>query len=411
MNEASPRPNAAARRKRGPGSPCDEAGTGAPYVRTRGEDNTARVMLGPMRILYGVVGEGMGHATRSRVLLEELVKKHEVHIVVSGRARDYLAQRFENVHKIWGFTIAYEGNSVKSLQTVLQNLKGAVSGWPENIRQYFKLVDEFHPDVVVSDFESFSYLFARNHFLPCISVDNMQIINRCQHESSLLAGHEDAFEMTKSLVKSKLPGCFHYLITTFFNPSVRKQRTTLLPSILRKEILDAKREAGEHLLVYQTSTTNTALPDILQKTGLPCRIYGLRRDIKEDVVQGNLTFRPFSEAGFIDDLRTCRGVVAGGGFTLMSEAVHLHKPMLSVPVQGQFEQVLNALYLTQLGYGLYAKELTPQAVAEFLGRIPSCARALEGYQQDGNRLMMTALEEQLERALAHKGRWQEVTQA
>jgi UDP:flavonoid glycosyltransferase YjiC (YdhE family) len=31
-----------------------------------------------MRILYGVVGEGMGHATRSRVVLEELVKEHEV---------------------------------------------------------------------------------------------------------------------------------------------------------------------------------------------------------------------------------------------------------------------------------------------------------------------------------------------
>ena len=41
-----------------------------------------------MRILYGVVGEGMGHATRSSVLLEHLTKQHEVHVVVSGRARD-----------------------------------------------------------------------------------------------------------------------------------------------------------------------------------------------------------------------------------------------------------------------------------------------------------------------------------
>jgi len=54
-----------------------------------------------MRILYGVTGEGMGHATRSSVILEHLTKEHDVHVVVSGRARDYLAQRFENVHKIW----------------------------------------------------------------------------------------------------------------------------------------------------------------------------------------------------------------------------------------------------------------------------------------------------------------------
>jgi uncharacterized protein (TIGR00661 family) len=362
-----------------------------------------------MRILYGVVGEGMGHATRSRVLLEELVKKHEVNIVVSGRARDYLAQRFANVHKIWGFTIAYEGNSVKALQTVLQNLKGALSGWPENIRQYFKIMDDFHPDVVISDFESFSYLFARNHFIPCISVDNMQVINRCRHEAEVLSGHEDAFELTKSIVKAKVPGCFHYLVTTFFYPPVRKERTTLLPSILRNEILSAKREPGEHLLVYQTSTTNTALPEILKKTGVPCRVYGLRRDLAEDVVEGNLTFRPFSEAGFIDDLRTSRAVIAGGGYTLMSEAVYLHKPMLSVPVQGQFEQVLNALYLTNLGFGQHAQELTPTVVSDFLERVPACAKALEVYEQDGNRKMMAALEEQLQLAASYKGTWQETT--
>ncbi len=351
-----------------------------------------------MRILYGVVGEGMGHATRSRVLLEELVKEHEVHIVVSGRARDYLQQRFENVRGIWGYTLAYEGNSVRSLQTVLQNLQGAVKGWPQNVRQYFELVEEFRPDVVVSDFESFSYLFARNHFLPVVSVDNMQVINRCQHDPSLLAGHEDSFELSRALVKAKLPGAFHYLVTTFFYPPVRKERTTLLPSILRPEVLQARRESGEHLLVYQTATTNTRLPEVLKACGVPCRVYGLRRDLKEDLVDGNLTYRPFSEQGFIDDLRTARAVVAGGGFTLMSEAVYLHKPLLALPLEGQFEQVLNALYLEKLGYGMYARELTPEVLQAFLRRVPACAEALQGYQQDGNTLMLAALREQLQRA-------------
>ena len=210
-----------------------------------------------MRILYGVVGEGMGHATRSRVILEHLTKHHDVHIVVSGRARDYLAKRFENVHNIWGFSIQYEGNSVKKWQTVLQNLKGAWTGWPQNVKTYFDLVEKFEPDVVISDFESFSYLFARNHFLPVISVDNMQVINRCEHEPSLLEGHEASFEMTRSIVKSKCPGAFHYLVTSFFYPRVRKLRTTLVPSILRPEILAAKSETGDHLLVYQTMSTNT----------------------------------------------------------------------------------------------------------------------------------------------------------
>jgi uncharacterized protein (TIGR00661 family) len=347
----------------------------------------------------------MGHATRSRVILEELVKEHEVHIVVSGRARDYLAKRFENVHGIWGFTISYEGNSVKKWQTLMQNVKGAVSGWPQNIRKYFELVEEHRPDVVISDFESFSYLFAKNHLLPVISIDNMQVINRVKHEPELLAGHEDAFEMTRSIVKAKLPGAFHYLVTSFFFPPVRKERTTLVPPILRPEILAAKSEGGEHLLVYQTATTNTGLAPMLAQSGLPCRIYGMRRDITEDQVEGNLTYRPFSEARFIDDLRTARAVIAGGGFTLMSEAVYLHKPVLSVPVVGQFEQIVNALYLEKLGYGLYAKELTEASLSAFLKRLPRCEEALAEYQQDGNEKVKAALKEQL--ALAHEttGKW------
>ncbi len=362
-----------------------------------------------MKILYGVVGEGMGHATRSRVILDHLTKHHDVHIVVSGRARDYLAKHFENVHNIWGFTIQYEGNSVKKWQTVLKNLSGAVTGWPQNVKKYFELVDEFHPDVVISDFETFSYLFAKNHFLPVISVDNMQIINRCKHDPSLLAGHEDAFEMTRSIVKSKLPGAFHYIISTFFYPEVRKDRTTLAPSILRPDILSAKSEPGEHLLVYQTSTTNQALVAGLEASSLPCRVYGMRREITAPEVEGNLTFMPFSEKGFIDDLRTARAVVAGGGYTLMSEAVYLRKPMLSLPVEGQFEQVLNALYLERLGYGMYAKALDGDVLKEFLSRVPKCQEALKGYSQDGNTKLIAALDEQLEKAYARKGTWQEVT--
>lgn len=364
-----------------------------------------------MRILYGVVGEGMGHATRSRVVLEELVKEHEVHVVVSGRAQQYLAERFENVHRIWGLSMAYEGNEVRNWQTVLQNLKGAVSGWPDNVRRYFELVDQFEPEVVVSDFESFSYLVGRNHRLPVISVDNMQIINRCRHSPELLAGHEDAFELSRSIVKGKVPGSFHYLISTFFHPEIRKERTTLVPPILRPEILSAKSEEGEHLLVYQTSTSNTRLPAQLAATGLPCRIYGMRRDLKEEVREGNLVYCPFSEDRFIHDLRTARAVIAGGGFTLMSESVYLRKPFLSVPLGGQFEQVLNALYLQQLGYGTHAQTLDAEVLGAFLERLPDHQRALQGYQQDGNTAFFDALNGQLDRARTWRGTWAEVTRA
>jgi len=198
-------------------------------------------------------------------------------------------------------------------------------------------------------------------------------------------------------------GAFQYLITTFFYPQIRKPRTTLAPPILRPQILAAERVQGDHLLVYQTSTSNTALPDILARSGRECRIYGLRRDLKDDVVEGNLRYRPFSEDGFIDDLRTARGVVASGGFTLMGEAVYLRRPMLAVPIAGQFEQTLNARYLEAEGYGLGADELTAERLGQFLDRLPDFERRLAGYQQQGNVELLAKLDDILVQAAASRG--------
>jgi uncharacterized protein (TIGR00661 family) len=154
--------------------------------------------------------------------------------------------------------------------------------------------------------------------------------------------------------------------------------------------------------VYQTSTSNSTLPEILKRSGRECRIYGVRRDIKQDVVEGNLRYRPFSEVGFIDDLRTAAGVVASAGFTLMGEAVYLRRPMLAVPIKGQFEQELNARYLEKLGYGLGDSELTSEGLGRFIERIPEFERTLASYSQDGNKDLLAALDQTLASAVAQR---------
>jgi uncharacterized protein (TIGR00661 family) len=355
-------------------------------------------MLSGMRILYGVTGEGMGHAMRSRVVLDALAEKHEIQVVVSGRAADYLARwssEVLSVKKIWGYTLAYQDNELQKWRTVVQNLKGALTGLPKNIRAYLDVTESFRPEVVITDFETWSYLFGLRHELPIISIDNMQIINRCAHPPELLAGCENDFRLTNAVVKAKIPGAFHYHITTFFYPPTRKPNTTLHPPILRPEILAVRPEPGNHLLVYQTSTSNKALPDILKRSGRECRIYGLRRDITTEVVDGNLRFRPFSETGFIEDLRTAAGVVASAGFTLMGEAVYLRRPMLAVPIAGQFEQVLNARYLERDGYGLAADEISDACLRQFLEALPEFQRNLGRYHQDGNRNLLASLDRTL----------------
>jgi uncharacterized protein (TIGR00661 family) len=355
-----------------------------------------------MKILYGVVGEGMGHAMRSRVILEHLVsQEHDVEIMASGRAVDFLAKRFEGVNRIHGLHMIYEENRVRPVKTIVSNVVTGATGVPKNIAAYFDLITSFKPKAVISDFESWTYLYAQTHRLPILSIDNMQIINRCTMPKDIVEGHQAEFQLTKAFIKSKLPFCDEYFITTFFRPEIRKEKTRLFPPILRPEILAAKQRRGEHLLVYTTGEGNDTLATTLAKTGIECRIYGMRRGIKEEQVEGNLRFQPFSEDKFIDDLASCRAVIAGGGFTLMGEAVYMHKPMLAVPLARQFEQVLNARYLEHEGFGKFADTLDdPKTVHDFIAALPACEEKLASYKQDGNKEILRALDEWLDKAAA-----------
>ncbi|MEM9454804.1 MAG: glycosyltransferase family protein [Myxococcota bacterium] len=356
-----------------------------------------------MRILYGVVGEGMGHAIRSRVVLDHLVAEgHEIHIIASQRAVDFLRKHFGDhaVQRIHGLHIVTEDNRVRRGKTLWQNVRDGTEALPGQIKAYFDLLEHFEPQAVVSDFESWTYLFGRVHCLPVFSIDNMQIINRCELPPEVIGEYRSKFEVAKAFIKGKLPRADHYFVATFFRPPVRKERTTLVPPILRPEILATPARAGEHLLVYQTAEGNEELVQALQETGLECRIYGMRRSITEEQREGSLRYRPFSEAGFIDDLASARAVITGGGFTLMSECVYLKKPTLSVPISGHFEQILNGRYLEHEGYGRFATRLEASTVHAFLEAVPQCEQALAAVTQDGNNALFGVLDEHLDRAAA-----------
>ena len=78
-------------------------------------------MVFMMRILYGVNGEGMGHAARSKAILEELQKKHNIKVVVGGGAYFYLRKFFKS-SRIGHLRIIYRNNAVSYFLTIFYNL-------------------------------------------------------------------------------------------------------------------------------------------------------------------------------------------------------------------------------------------------------------------------------------------------
>jgi uncharacterized protein (TIGR00661 family) len=352
-----------------------------------------------MRILYGVNGEGLGHATRSRVVIQHLIDRgHEVKVAASGRAFPYLQQHLPDVEQIWGLSFALEHGQVDVVKTVVKNVRGSMHGLPETWRRGQQIAKRFDPEFAVTDFEGFTYMFARQHHVPVISVGNIQMVDRCRHKPEVLKGLRRDYLTARTFVRTKLPYAHHYLITTFFYPALRKQRTTLMPSLLRPEVLAAEPQEGQHLLVYGR-ISETAI-DALRSGGIPSRIYGGREDVTADEHDGSLLYRPFSNESFVEDLRTARGVVASAGYSLMSEAVYLRKPMLALPLAGQFEQAMNARYLEQMGFGTCDLTLDHASLERFLEREHEHAGALATYEQDGNDEALEMVERTIERVVA-----------
>ncbi len=341
-----------------------------------------------VKILYGLAGEGMGHATRSKVVLTHLKEKgHNVHIVASNKAFDFISSSFKNATKIPGPTLVYEDNTLKALKSVVKNfihLEGR-----EAVKRVRKIIREEQPDLIITDYEfTVAYLAGiangktvfHKKKIPLLSIDNMHVISNCKIE--VPKEYKRDYLLVKYVNDLIVPpkNVNKFLVTSFFFPPVVRKNTFFIPSLLREEIVKAKVGEGNHILVYQTSKSNLSMLDLLKKVDEKFIVYGFG----ESKGEGNLTFKPFSETGFVEDLASCKAAITNGGFSMISEAIFLHKPVLSVPIKHHFEQICNALYLQREGYGEFHEELTLENVQNFLANLKKYKGNLERYSQKDN---------------------------
>src|SRR3989442_15802225 len=110
-----------------------------------------------MRVLYGAVGEGLGHATRSLVVAEHLrAKGHTVKMAASGRALPYLRQHLADVEEIWGLEFVLDQGQVRMMKTMSANVRGAVRGLPVNVRMAIHVARSYGADLIITDFDGFA---------------------------------------------------------------------------------------------------------------------------------------------------------------------------------------------------------------------------------------------------------------
>ena len=135
-----------------------------------------------------------------------------------------------------------------------------------------------------------------------------------------------------------VPGAVEYVVTTFFEPprraGVHDAGAADRAAGDRGREERARRAPGRLLERRPEAARGPALAAACRAASTGCA--AARRPTRSTA---NLEYRPRSNDGFVEDLRTARGVVTGGGFSLLSEAVYLGKPVLSIPLRGPVRAV------------------------------------------------------------------------
>jgi uncharacterized protein (TIGR00661 family) len=373
-----------------------------------------------MRILYGVTGEGMGHATRSDIVISHLRSQgHDVTIATSGGAFKYLRE-LENgssVLEIPGLELAYEDQIHDYLGTLAKNAIAIPKQWARANRIFNERIKPLRFDVVLTDFEPYTYIFAKWLKIPVISIDNQQVISRCELPSSARIGCRLDYALARAFIRSKMPACKHYFITSFFRPHILPKyasSTSIVPPIVSYDVQRARaweriahvprdlrnvkdstavlvyhREFGAHHSEQSNANLCAKLATIKSQYFY---VYG------RGAARGaeNVEFCEFDRELFLKHLQLCKAVICNGGLSLIHEAIVLRKPILSIPVLHQYEQMLNAYYVEERGFGMWDIVLTSELIRAFLHRWGEFrARLLEVNSTGDQTEFFTALDKEI----------------
>jgi uncharacterized protein (TIGR00661 family) len=308
-----------------------------------------------MNILYGVQATGNGHISRSREIIHALkTAGHSVRVILSGR----------DPEQLWDMDVfkpytAYRGMTFEYSRGRLQYIKTARA---LAIRQMYRDIRSYRAplafDVALVDFEPVTARIARRLRIPSIGIGHQYAFNyrvpvpnfdpvarwilRCFAPADHALGlhwHHFGYPILPPVVPP---------ITC--DAAVQNNKIVVyLPFEERSEVLRLLSPFTDHSFYYYTGVSE------------PCR-------------EGTVHLRPFSRTGFIDDLKTCNGVICNAGFELASEALHIGKKLLVKPLAGQLEQTANALALRTLGLGDSMNTLNSDTVHSWLARDPVPAR-------------------------------------
>lgn len=327
-----------------------------------------------MRILYGVCGEGFGHSAIASEVIPFLKSKgHKVKVVTYGKGLIFL--KGFDIIKVEGFIIKYEGGGVHHLKTAYANAKD----FPKNFLNLGKIRDEinnFDPEICISDNEPIVTQTAYLKKIPLVSFSalNSFVFNDIRKPVSKSASSA----LAKAIILAVMPKADVRIAVSLTDKTYTKKGVIFTSPVLREDIRKLKPKKENFVLVYLAKSHDYLL-DIFSRLPENFVIYGSNSFERKK----NIVFRKNPQK-FARDFGKCKAVVSNSGFSVVSEAIYLRKPIFMIPVRGQYEQYYNASLGKRKGIGEFSERPTERELRKFLSNLKKYENKMKLMNYDVN---------------------------
>jgi uncharacterized protein (TIGR00661 family) len=279
-----------------------------------------------------------------------LLQHHEVDVMISGEMNPIdIGQNIK--YRFKGFTFVYDNGKLDYWKTfkqlsIFQFIKDILS---VPVEQY---------DLIISDFEPISAYAAKLRGIKSLSLS---------HHAAFLS--EDTprpnkvDRMAEWILKNYAP-C-KYNIGFHF----KRYDDFILPPHIRSVIRDNKdkTERNNYILVYLSAYHTGQLTYTFSRFPQYQFVIFSPEIHKPSIFSNNIELKPANSTEFIYALLNCNGVITGGGFETVAEALYLNKRVLTIPIKGQYEQECNTTASSGIHNG-YKGTLDPNDLLWFLNR-------------------------------------------
>lgn len=283
-----------------------------------------------MKIFYAVQATGNGHISRAMELLPVLTQHGEVDIFLSGNNSN-LKLDAPITYRSKGLSLYYTCNGSLDYVKIARHIN------PVALQKEIKQLPVEKYDLVINDYD---YITAKACAVKKICSVNFG--HQASFQSDKVPRPDKKSRIGEWMLKSFAP-CERYIGLHF-----KEYDDFILPPVIKKEIIEATPKNAGHITVYLPSYCEPQLVQIFSQFK-DQRFEIFSRESTSARTQHNITFIPVNKHLFNKSLISCSGIITGGGFETPSEAIHLGKKVIAIPIRGQYEQCCNAAALQEMG--------------------------------------------------------------